>query len=106
MADNDASVSASITAEDTFTDWLIVNRAHSPGQRAFFSVLVQGSFTATVSVQYKRPTDDDSDAVDDDITIDEPKLHNGEIVGVYYVRAGVKSGDFTSGTVEVEVARI
>lgn len=107
MADSTESVSASITAEDTFTDWLILGQHYSPGHAVLypFTVLVQGTFVATVTTQYKRPTDADSDAVDDTVTIENPSLHVGEITGAWYVRAGVKTGDFTSGTVEIQVSR-
>lgn len=107
MANNDRSVSAAITAQNTFTDWLILGGSYSPGQLIPFSVLVQGTGAGfTLHVQYKRPDDADADAVDDEVTFTANGLKIGELTGAYYVRAGIKTGNFGTGTVNVEVARI
>lgn len=92
-------VSAAITAENAFTDFLPVTNPN----RNFFSIKVDGTFSATVSVQYKRPGEVDSAAVDDDETFTAPFIKNGVLNGHWLVRAGVKTGNFTSGTVNIVI---
>lgn len=106
MAYETLSVNADITAQNTFTDWLNIGVASTPGQRNFFTVSVAGTFVATVTVQYRRGVDQ-SNVIDDtgDGVFTAPDVKVGELVGRWDVRAGVKTGDFTSGTAELYVAR-
>ena len=89
-------VSASITAQNNFTDWLEFDNA-----RRFFNVSVSGTFSATVTVQ--RSYDGGSTPLDvKEYTA--PAEEIGEHVEtIVLYRIGVKTGDFTSGTVEVRL---
>jgi len=90
---------ASISTENTFTDYLpLVN-----SNRNFFSIKTHGTFVATLTVQYKRPGENDADVIEDTETFTAPFLKNGVLNGHWLVRCGVKTGDFTSGTAEVAI---
>lgn len=88
-------VTASITAQNTFSDGLYTEGA--------FNISIAGTFVATVTVQ--RSFDQGATWRDVD-TFTAPIETNGfdpEPVVVY--RAGVKTGDFTSGTVDIRIGR-
>lgn len=97
MADNRINVAAAVTAEDSGTDWLQVR-----GERNFFDISVFGTFVATVHLQRKRPGEAASAARDvEAYTAGTEKL--GEMQGHWDVRLFVKAGNFTSGTVNLEL---
>lgn len=88
-------VTASITAENTFTDWLAFGgRGQESAQLA-----ISGSFTATVTVQYRRR----GGAAIDLEQYTAPAVRIVDIVGTGDLRVGVKTGDFGSGTVAVSL---
>ena len=99
MANTLDKVEAVITAENTFTPFLPLTNPN----RNFFSIKTDGTFVGTISVQYKRPGEADSDAVDDSETFTVPFLKNGVLHGHWLVRAGIKTGNFTSGTANVAI---
>ena len=98
MVDSTVRVTASAAAENTGTGWLKLRADHS-----FFDISVSGTFAATVSLQRKRPGEAASAARDiESYTGGTEKL--GEMQGHWDVRLFVKTGDYASGTVEMELA--
>ncbi len=98
MADSTVRVLASLTARNTGTDWLQLRTDHS-----FFDISVSGTFSGSVHLQRKRPGESASVARDiESYAAAAEKL--GEMRGHWDVRLFVKSGDYTSGTVEAELA--
>jgi hypothetical protein len=95
------TVSASINAQDTFTNPIRV--AGVEGQRAF-GVSVNGAFTATVTLQYS--VGEPGSWVDvESYTTATSKSYNDELDNqIIYYRIGVKSGGYTSGTVAVSLS--
>jgi len=87
-------VSANITAENTFTDAVRLE--------GYFNFSISGTWAATVTVQ--RSLDGATNWVDVDTF-----TANSEEVGFepefMYYRVGVKTGEFTSGTVIVRLGR-
>ena len=94
------SASASITSAGEFveTDYL------TPGlkETADVAIVISGTFVATVSLQVKRP---------DETTWKTIKQYTGSpqtdivtLKGFWNVRLGVAAGDYTSGTVEVDLS--
>lgn len=90
------TVTAAITAEDTFTNPIRV--AGVEGQRAF-GITIAGTFTATVTLQYS--VGEPGSWVDvTTYTTEESISYNDDLDNqIIYYRIGVKSGDYTSGTV-------
>jgi hypothetical protein len=85
-------VSASITAENQFTDSI---KLSGP-----FDLSISGTFSATVTVQ--RSYDNSSWKDVDTFTV--PTEQYGYQPEIAWYRAGVKTGGFTSGTAVVSVA--
>ena len=97
MADNKIRVTASVTADNNGTDWLQLR-----GHRNFFDVSVSGTFTATVTLQRKRPGEAAAAARDfEEYTAGTEKL--GEFAGHWDVRLFVKTSAYTSGTATLEI---
>lgn len=92
------TVTASITAQDTFTNPIRV--AGVEGQRAF-GITVAGTFTATVTLQYS--VGEPGSWVDvTSYTTEQSISYNDDLDNqIIYYRIGVKSGGYTSGTVVV-----
>lgn len=84
----------SVTAANQFTDAVRL-------QDQDFSISITGSFTATVTVQRKLPFESEWADVE---SFQEVTAKNGECVGNWDYRIGVKTGDFTSGPVDVKIA--
>ena len=84
------SVTKSITAENTFSDSLPLV--------GHFNLSISGTFVATVTVQ--RSFDSGSTWLDVDTFTSSTETYGFDPHQVYY-RVGVKTGDFTSGTVVV-----
>lgn len=97
MADNKVRVTGSITAQNTGTDWLQLR-----GHRNFFDVSVSGTFSATATLQRKRPGEAAAAARDiETYTASTEKLQ--EFAGHWDVRLFVKTGAYTSGTADLEL---
>lgn len=93
-------ITADITAQNTWSDWLVVPAGYD------FSVSIKGTFSATVTVQLQENDGDTTYVVlRDDITESGlfPSLR--PLNKGAKIRAGVATGDYTSGTVEIEIAR-
>lgn len=87
-----ANVTASITAENTFTDKQQVI--------GHFNLSISGTWAATVTVQRSW---DGSNWFDVDTFTSNYEGVGFDAEEVYY-RAGVKTGDFTSGTVVLRIS--
>ena len=89
------SASASISAEDTYTDSVVMDHEG-------LDVSVSGTFVAVVTVQ--RSFDNGSTWLDIEDLATACERHGNGCIGAWY-RAGVKTGDYTSGTVAVRIGR-
>ena len=85
-------VTKEITAQNTFSDRISV--------KGNFSISIAGTFVATVTVQ--RSFDAGSSWADVDTFTAPIETIGFDPIGVNY-RIGVKTGDFTSGTVTVTI---
>jgi hypothetical protein len=88
-------VTAEITAENTFTDPLFITSKP-------FSLSISGTFSATWTLQRSHDGGANWNDVVSDTVADE--LSGNEPIGALY-RIGVKTGNFTSGTVVVRMAQ-
>ena len=86
-----------LNGADQFAPALEVNQ----GQK--FDVSVGGTFTATVTLQRKRVGEADS-AYRDVQSFTQPAEQVGESAGRWLYRLGIKPGDYTVGTANVEVS--
>ncbi len=90
-------VQTSVTAEDSFTGSILVTGV---GSSRDFSVSIAGTWSATVTLQ--RSTDDATWEDVQTYTANTTTTFSDGLDNVeYYYRIGVKTGDFTSGTVEL-----
>ena len=87
-----ANVTADITAQNTFTDKLQVV--------GHFNLSISGTWAATVTVQRSW---DGTNWFDVDTFTSNYEGTGFDAEEVYY-RAGVKTGDFTSGTVALRIS--
>lgn len=85
--------SASITAQNTFTTEIFVQAGDE------FDVSISGTFVATVTVQRSK---DRSTWLDVE-SFTSPAEKTGLSGSGWWVRVGVKTGGYTSGTVVVSV---
>lgn len=91
-----AKAEKDITVENTYSDWV-----NMPA--GMWNFALWGTWVATVTVQ--TSFDEGTTIIDVD-TFDENGVYLGECpeTGVWW-RFGVKTGDFTSGTVEGRLSR-
>ena len=98
-------VTAAITEQNTFTD-AIVAAENYEGAKIFGNITlsISGTFVATVTLQIAF--DGGTDWIDTGETWEVPatKIINCYESGVSF-RAGVKTGDFSSGTVNVRLSK-
>ena len=88
-------VEADITAENTFTDGIYVEDE--------FNFSISGTFSATVTVQ--RSFDGGSTWRDTDTFTAATETFGSDPGKEVVYRAGVKTGDFTSGTASIRIGR-
>jgi hypothetical protein len=90
------TVTATITAEDTFTSHI---RVAGVGGTRIFSILLTGIFTATVTLQ--QSIGEPGNWVDvTSYSTEESTSYNDELDNqIIYYRIGVKAGGFTSGSI-------
>ena len=88
-------VEKAVTAENTFSDGLYTEGA--------FNLSISGTFSATVTVQ--RSFDQGSTWRDVDTFTAPIETYGNDPEPVVVYRAGVKTGDFTSGTVNIRIGR-
>ena len=97
MVDTPRFKSASVTAQNTGTDWLSV-----AGDDVEFVISVTGTFSATIHLQSKRLDEDASSARDiESNTAGTQKA--GALSGDWMVRLFCKTGNFSSGTAVLEL---
>lgn len=100
-----AVASASITAQNTFTDWIAPSTQNALGITAmgYLNLSIYGTWVGTVTVQR---TFDDGTTVLDVVTYtsNAERLVEDHEHGIKY-RVGIKTGDFTSGTANVRLSR-
>ena len=91
-------VTAALTAENTFTDWIYSTKE--------FNLSISGTFVGTITVQRAFDTADaDNDARDVDTFTSPTETYGFEPSGVALYRAGFKTGEFTSGTANIRIGR-
>jgi len=91
-------VTAALTAENTFTDWIYSTKE--------FNLSISGTFVGTITVQRAFDTADaDNDARDVDTFTAPIETYGFEPSGVALYRAGFKTGEFTSGTANIRIGR-
>lgn len=88
------AASESITAENTFSDPIQISGK--------FNLSISGTFVGTVTVQRKRLNESTYRDVESYTTETEA---NGEVIGKWDVRVGIKTGDYTSGTAVVSISK-
>ena len=88
------AVTKQITAGDTFSDATLV--------KGDFNISIQGTFSATVTVQRSYDQDTISNWEDVETFTTAVERIGLEPESVYY-RVGVKSGEFTSGTIDIRI---
>ena len=88
-------VEADISAENTFTDGLYVE--------GNFSFSISGTFVGTVTAQRSFDAGATWRDVDTFTAPIETAGYDGEPIVVY--RAGIKTGDYTSGTASIRIGR-
>jgi len=95
------TVTASVTAEDNGTGSVrVTGLANGGGRRIFYNIT--GSWSGTVTLQ--RSTDDAAWVDVDSFTANRSAAYeDGVDNAVYYYRLHVKPGDYTSGTIGLEV---
>jgi hypothetical protein len=99
MPDVRHKTSRSISAENQFTDGLVVP---GHGRHHFMAhAYNSSSFVGTITVQGKKLDQADALYVDFETTLDGNKVKVGEIIGDWVLRIGVKTGNYTSGTIDV-----
>lgn len=91
------NVTASVTAQNTFTDSIFVTGV---GTSRVFAVSISNTFSATVTLQ--RSEDDSTWEDVETYTAVTAIAYDDELDNLqYYYRIGVKTGDFTSGTADL-----
>ena len=95
------NVSVAITAEDTFSDPI---RVTGVGEGRRFGITITGTFTATVTVQYSVNEPGSWVDLTTTYTVATSTTYLDEQDNqVIYYRIGVKTGNFTSGTVNASL---
>lgn len=95
------TVSATITAADTFTSHI---RVTGIGAGRVFSIVITGTWVATVTLQ--RSVAEPGDWTDvTSYTINQSTTYNDTLDNqIIYYRIGVKTGGFTSGTITAQLS--
>lgn len=92
------SVTASLIAENTFTEWINPKQAFSKGidNTHFMNISVAGTWSGTATLQRRFGSSDFARDVANFLDNAEESLYDHE-EGVEY-RLGIKTGNYTSGT--------
>lgn len=88
-------VTASVSAQDTFTSWM-----QAQGQ---FNISVSGTWAGTVTLQRRFGTS--GSALDVEAYTANTEKQAVEAEDDVYYRAGVKTGEYTSGTAELRISQ-
>jgi hypothetical protein len=96
-----ASVTASLSAQNTFTNW--ISPTYKQNREGFLNGNIRGTWVGTVTLQ---------STFDDGVTVDDVDFWGAnERFQVYDVeegvkyRIGIKTGDYTSGTAIVRLSK-
>ncbi|RLB93295.1 MAG: hypothetical protein DRH26_04210 [Deltaproteobacteria bacterium] len=94
----DKEVTAAITAENQFTDWIRPKDAHYDDVENghFLNISIAGTWSGTVTLQRRFSTSDTARDVEEFTGNAEESLFDHESTVEY--RLGIKTGDYTSGT--------
>lgn len=87
-------MSTTITAANNFTEWSYMDKGE------YFSVSVSGTFVAIATIQRSK----DKVTILDVQTTSAPAEYDGEAGSGWWYRVGVKTGEFTSGSVVVDIS--
>ncbi len=98
MTVSPGGVTKAITAQNDFTDWM---KLRNTGPH-YFTMMIWGTFTANVTVQLRHA--DDSATIVDIGTYTAAIGKEGRVAGGVDIRIGVKTGDYSSGTVNVSLS--
>lgn len=100
-----SSVSAAITAQNTFTDWIYPSQQLSKGvlDEGYLNLSIYGTWAGTVTVQR---TFDGGTTILDVVayTANAERLIEDHEAIIQY-RIGIKTGDYSSGTANVRLAK-
>ena len=88
-------VSASLTAQNTFTDYIKINKGD------LGTLVISGTWAGTITVQFKRLAADT--AIDTELTFTANAFRGQQFTKTGYYRAGFKTGAYSSGTAVVEL---
>ena len=100
IASSGQIVESSVTAEDTFTNSILITGIGNSRQ---FSISIAGTWVATVTLQ--RSTDDATWEEVKTYTANTTESYNDALDNVeYYYRIGVKTGEFTSGAISLTLS--
>ena len=99
MSDPVHSATRTINAENQFTDWILVSAENSFD----YSIHSTASFVGTITLQRKRVDEADSLARDVETQTGE-KERAGMNGSTWLMRIGCKTGDFTSGSIVVDIS--
>jgi len=95
-----AAVSKAISADNTFTDALLARS--SPTNAGKYRVWISGTFVGTVTIQASS----DGTTWHDVESFTSAVQKVGDVGGEdQHVRGGIKTGNYTSGTVTVRIAQ-
>jgi len=96
-------VTAAITAEDTFTDWIKAKRPSdiNDANTFFLNISIAGTWVGTVTLQRRFSATDTPRDVETFTSNAEEALYDHEEFSEY--RIGIASGNYTSGTCNVRL---
>jgi len=95
---------AAITAQNQFTDWVRVDSRSKDGPAAFTASIIDDSttFSATWTIQARRVNDSGVVGSIIDLftssALSSGGVQTASLRGLWEVRVGVKTGNFTAGT--------
>lgn len=92
-------VSATITAENQFTDWLELTKGKG------VSIFIKGTFTANIYLQYSKDNGITFTKAKDTITTEDFMWTTNNAPHTIYIRVGVPTGNFTSGSIFAELEK-
>lgn len=104
ITSNGQDVSASVTAENSFTNAIEVTGIDSGKALRAFTIAISGTWSGTVTLQRSFDSDtgpwtDVSTYTANTTTSYDDALDNADV----WYRIGVKTGDFTSGTIDISL---
>lgn len=104
------STTASITAQNTFTDWVALKGTRGEPNTFSVSLADEGSWSGTWTVQARRRIQATAGTFTSGTAIDinsatAAGVYTAQLVGDWEIRVGCKTGNYTAGTATVSVER-